>query len=168
VRRAAEDRLDLLLVCSSGGHLLQLLTLRAAWEGFDRLWVTEGTSDARSLLRDESVVFGFTPMHRNWSNGIHKIALAWFRNTLLAWRLMRSRRPCAVLTTGAALAVPFAWVAKLRGIPVVYVESISRIGDLSVSARLVARAVDRLYVQWPELEGALPSARYAGSVLARP
>jgi len=43
----------LLLVCSSGGHLLQLHELRAAWEPFPRAWVTFDKSDARSLLRDE-------------------------------------------------------------------------------------------------------------------
>ena len=40
-----------LLVCSSGGHLLQLLALRDAWDQFPRVWVTFDKSDARSLLR---------------------------------------------------------------------------------------------------------------------
>ena len=42
----------LLLVCSSGGHLMQLHELREAWEPFPRAWVTFDKSDARSLLRD--------------------------------------------------------------------------------------------------------------------
>ena len=41
----------LLLVCSSGGHLLQMYELREAWEPFERVWVTFDKSDARSLLR---------------------------------------------------------------------------------------------------------------------
>ena len=55
----------LLLVCSSGGHLLQLHELRGAWEPFNRTWVTFDKSDARSMLRDERVIHAFGPTNRN-------------------------------------------------------------------------------------------------------
>ncbi|MGH3061637.1 MAG: hypothetical protein ACRDNA_09545, partial [Gaiellaceae bacterium] len=48
---------DVLLVCSTGGHLLQLLALRGAWGEFSRVWVTFDKSDARSLLAEEHVVY---------------------------------------------------------------------------------------------------------------
>ena len=54
--------------------------------------------------------------------------------------------------------------ARLRGIPVVYVESLARAERPSLSCRLVAPVADRVYVQWPELLSALPRARYAGTV----
>ena len=56
-----QRRVDVLLACSAGGHLLQLLALRPAWEGFSRLWVTDDTSDARSLLASEDVVYAHWP-----------------------------------------------------------------------------------------------------------
>ena len=40
-----------MLVCSPGGHLMQLLQLREAWKGQKPLWITLERSDARSLLR---------------------------------------------------------------------------------------------------------------------
>ena len=46
------------------------------------------------------------------------------------------RRSCS--TTGAGVAVPFAWVARLRGATVVYVESLARIDGPSLSYRLIA------------------------------
>jgi UDP-N-acetylglucosamine:LPS N-acetylglucosamine transferase len=70
-----------------------------------------------------------------------------------------------VLTTGAGLAVPFAWIAYLRRIPVVYVESLTRIEQLSTSGRMIAPVAERLYVQWPELADRVPDARYAGQLL---
>ena len=54
-----------MLVCSSGGHLLQLVALGAAWRGYSRTWVTFDKSDARSLLADEDVVFAYGPTNRN-------------------------------------------------------------------------------------------------------
>ena len=55
--KRVENSVDVLLVCSTGGHLLQLVALRSVWETFDRAWVTFDKSDARSLLRGEQVLF---------------------------------------------------------------------------------------------------------------
>lgn len=152
------ERRDVLLVCSSGGHLLQLLALREAWEAFSRVWVTFDKSDARSLLRDEDVLFGHGPTNRSLVNLL--------RNLVLAWRVLGAVRPSIVLTTGAGIAVPFAWVGRLRGARVVYVESFTRIDTPSLSCRLIAPCADRIYVQWPELLAALPGAKYGGSVFS--
>lgn len=153
------DRVDLLLVCSSGGHLLQLLALREAWNGYTYAWVTQDRSDARSLLAGEPVVHAYWPTNRNVKNLV--------RNTFLAWRVVRQMRPAVLVTTGAGTAVPFAWIARLHGARVVYVESLTRIHAPSLSCKLIAPVTDRLYVQWPELRAALPRARYVGSVLSR-
>ena len=146
----------LLLVCSSGGHLLQLHELRSAWEPFARTWVTFDKSDARSLLRDERVIHAFGPTNRNVPNLL--------RNLRLAWSVVRRERPAAVLTTGAGVAVPFAWVARLHRIPVVYVESFTRIEGLSLSGRMIAPVASRLYGQWPELAQRTRRVRFAGNL----
>jgi beta-1,4-N-acetylglucosaminyltransferase len=147
-----------MLVCSSGGHLLQLLALRDAWSPFDRVWVTFDKSDARSLLRDEHVFFAHGPTNRSIRNLL--------RNLILAWRVVGKVRPAAVVTTGAGVAVPFAWVARLRGATVVYVESLARIEGPSLSYRLIAPIAERRYVQWPELARALPRSRFVGNVFS--
>jgi len=166
MKRRQAGRADILLACSSGGHLFQLLALRDAWKEFSRVWVTDDASDTRSLLRDESVVFAHGPTHRDLANGVHRIAAAWIRNTLLAVRLIRAVRPRVVLTTGAATAVPFAWVARVLGSKVVYVESLTRVDSPSVACRLIGPVADRVYVQWPELTGRVARSRYVGSVVA--
>ncbi len=75
-------------------------------------------------------------------------------------------RPKVIMTTGAGVAVPFAWIGKLWGARVVYVESLTRIDGPSLSYRLIAPVAKRLYVQWPELAQALPQARYVGNVFS--
>lgn len=150
---------ELLLVCSTGGHLLQLVALESAWSGFSRVWVTFDKSDARSLLRDERVQYAYGPTNRSVKNLL--------RNLVVAWRTVRRVRPEVVLTTGAGIAVPFAWVGRLFGARVVYVESLTRINAPSLSYRLIRPIADRRYVQWEELHEALPGTRYAGTVFAR-
>lgn len=152
----SSEQVDVLLVCSTGGHLLQLVTLKEAWAGGRRAWVTFDKSDARSLLAQEDVVFAHGPTNRNIPNLL--------RNLVLAWRAVRRLRPRVVVTTGAGVAVPFAWIARLRGARVVYVESFTRIDEVSLSCRLIAPVAARIYVQWPELQGRYRRARYAGNV----
>jgi UDP-N-acetylglucosamine:LPS N-acetylglucosamine transferase len=150
------SRADVLLVCSSGGHVLQMISLRAAWEGFERVWISDDTSDTRSLLRGERVTFAHGPTSRNLRSFV--------LNLVLAWRIVRRTRPRVILSTGAAIAVPFAWVGRLLGAKVVYIESVTRVDSPSLSGRLVAPVANRVYVQWPELEPHLRRARYAGTV----
>ena len=147
---------ELLLVCSSGGHLQQLYALRPAWDGFTRVWVTFDRSDSRSLLADEDVVHAHGPTNRS--------VRALLLNLALATRMLVRARPRAILTTGAGVAVPFVWVGRLLGVRVVYVESATRIESPSLSLRLARPFVSHLYVQWPELQAALPDAHYRGSV----
>ncbi len=149
----------MMLVCTTGGHLLQLLALRAAWEGRSRVWVTHASSDAHSLLDGERVEHAYAPTSRNVRNLV--------RNAWLAWSVVSRERPRVLITTGAGVAVPFAWIARLRGARIVYVESLTRIDRLSLSARLVAPIVDRLFVQWPELDHVHPRAVYCGTLIPR-
>lgn len=160
--RPRRDRhpVDVLLVCSSGGHLLQLVALRGAWAGLDRAWVTLPTGDASSLLAGERVFHAHGPTSRNVPNLL--------RNLVLAFRVVAITRPRVVLSTGAAIALPFALAARLAGIRFVYVESISRTERPSLSCRLVAPFADRVYTQWPELAGRVRRSRYAGGVIAAP
>ncbi len=152
------SRADLLLVCSTGGHLVQLVALREAWQPFGRHWVTFDKSDARSLLAGEDVTFAHGPTNRSVKNLL--------RNLVVAWRVVGRVRPQIVLTTGAGVAVPFAWIGRLRGARVVYVESLARIDGPSLSYRLIAPIAERRYVQWPELQQALPGSRFAGNVFS--
>ena len=73
------------------------------------------------------------------------------RNVGLALRVVPRMRPAVVVTTGAGVAVPFAWVGRLFGARVVYVESLTRIERPSLTYRLIRPIVSRTYVQWPEL-----------------
>jgi beta-1,4-N-acetylglucosaminyltransferase len=148
----------LLLVCSSGGHLLQLSELRDAWSAFPRAWVTFDKSDARSLLSDERVIHAYGPTNRSIPNLL--------RNLRLAWRVIRRERPAAILTTGAGVAVPFAWIGRLHRVPTVYVESFTRIEGLSLSARMIRPVARRLYVQWPEAARSDPGVHFAGNLFA--
>ena len=140
----------LLLIASSGGHIFEMFCLREFWRDKDRYWVTFPTADARSLLAGEKEVYWAAfPTVRNVPNLL--------RNMVLAVKLLLRNRPGMILTTGAGVAAPFLWLASLLGIPTVFVESITRITEISLTARLVKPFATKMLVQWPEL-----AERYSG------
>ncbi|MEM7715539.1 MAG: UDP-N-acetylglucosamine--LPS N-acetylglucosamine transferase, partial [Cyanobacteria bacterium P01_A01_bin.68] len=56
------------------------------------------------------------------------------------------------------VAVPFIAIGKLLGAKTVFVESITRVKTLSLSAKLVRPCLDALYVHWPQLLKHYPQA----------
>lgn len=149
--------MKLLLVCSPGGHLQQMMALESAWSGGERSWVTLPSAEVAAVLVDEDVDFAHGPTNRSLGNLL--------RNAVLAWRLLRTRRPDAILSTGAGVAVPFFVVGALLGIRRVYVESLTRTESISLTGRLVYPFANRFFAQWPAAAKRLRRAEYAGSVL---
>jgi len=146
-----------LLVCSPGGHLVQMLSLEPAWRKLETTWVTLPGTDVEHLLAGQDVVLGRGPTNRSLKNLI--------RNFRIAWRTVRDRRPDVILSTGAALAVPFFLIGRLHGCRCVYVESFTRVEGLSRSGRMVYPLANSFFVQWPSLTERFPKAVYVGSVL---
>jgi UDP-N-acetylglucosamine:LPS N-acetylglucosamine transferase len=142
--------MNLLLVCSSGGHFKGLFQLQAFWSQYRHSWVTFDTATTRASLEGEVVAWAYSPTNRNLPNLL--------RNTLLSWQVLRSQRPDVILSTGAGVAVPFLILGKLLGSRTVFVESITRIETLSLSARLALPFLDVLYVHWPQLQSRYPRA----------
>jgi beta-1,4-N-acetylglucosaminyltransferase len=146
----------ILLVCSPGGHLQQMLALKPAWQDFQVSWATLPSSDVDHILMNEDVSLGHGPTNRDLRNLL--------KNLRFAPRVLRAKRPDVILSTGAGLAVPFFLVGRLMGIRLVYVESLTRTEGLSLSGRMVAPLAHEMFVQWP---GAVRGkARYVGSILS--
>lgn len=152
-----EPRLKIALVCSSGGHLFELLSLRTFWQRHDRFWITFPGEDALFYLKDETVRWAYHPTNRSLKN--------FFRNFVLAFGLLRREKPDLILSTGAGVSVPFIYAGRLQGIPSLYLESLARVSTLSLSAKLVYPFVSALLVQWPELAAKFRRARFKGQVV---
>jgi UDP-N-acetylglucosamine:LPS N-acetylglucosamine transferase len=146
-----------LLVGSSGGHLAQLLALEPWWSAGERSWVTFRSSDAISQLDGEVVDFAYSPTTRNVPNLI--------RNFWVAWRVLRKRRPEVVVSTGAAVAIPFFVIGRLLGIQTIYVEVYDRLTSRTVSGRVCRPLASAFLVQWPEQQKLYRGSRVIGCLL---
>ena len=144
------------LVGSSGGHLAHLNMLKPFWSREDRVWVTFDKEDARSILKDEKMYPCYFPTNRNLKNLI--------KNTFLAIRILRKERPDVIISSGAAVAVPFFYLGKLFGAKTVYIEVFDRIDKPTVTGKLVYPVTDKFIVQWEEMKKVYPKAINLGSI----
>lgn len=142
--------MKLLLISSTGGHFNALCQLAPFWSQHDRTWVTFKSATTERFLANESVRWAFGPTNRNIPNLL--------RNLKLAVSVICGDRPDMVVSTGAGVAVPFIFLAKMMGIKTVFIESFTRVDDLSLSAKLVLPFIDTLYVQWEQLQVRYPQA----------
>jgi len=79
-----------------------------------------------------------------------------------ARRVLRQSRPDAILTSGPALAIPFAVWGRLMGVDVIFVETGSRVHELSLTGKLMRPLATLFFVQWPQLQERHPESIYAG------
>lgn len=146
--------MKILLISSTGGHFNALQKLHSFWRKHECCWVTFKTNSTELLLDGEKVYWAYGPTNRNIPNLL--------RNLYLAYKIIQEEKPQLVISTGAGVAVPFIILAKFLGIKTAFIESFTRVQELSLSARLVLPFLDKLYVQWEELE-----AKYSKAYLIR-
>lgn len=144
------------LVGSSGGHLTHLYMLKPFWQDKERFWVTFDKQDAQSLLKDEKMYSCYYPTNRNIKNLI--------KNTFLAWKILRKEKPDLIISSGAAVAVPFFYLGKLFGAKLIYIEVFDRIDKSTMTGKMVYPIVDKFIVQWNEQLKVYPKAVNFGSI----
>jgi UDP-N-acetylglucosamine:LPS N-acetylglucosamine transferase len=116
--------------------------LKPFWKDKERFWVTFDKEDARSILEGEKVYPCYYPTNRNLKNLI--------RNTAVAWKVLRREKPDLLISAGAAVAVPFFYLAKLMGKKLIYIEVYDRVDKPTMTGRMVYPIVDCFIVQWEE------------------
>lgn len=79
--------------------------------------------------------------------------------------ILSRTRPTMVVLNGPWISGVVAVASKLLGIDSVYIETGSRVYNLSGTGKIVRRFVNEFYVQWPTLLEKYPDTKYAGRLL---
>ncbi|EHD91122.1 oligosaccharide biosynthesis Alg14 like family protein [Streptococcus pneumoniae GA13494] len=118
--------------------------------------MTFDKEDARSILENEIFYPCYYPTNRNLKNLI--------KNTILAFKILRKERPDIIVSSGAAVAVPFFYLGKIFGAKTVYIEVFDRIDAPTMTGKLVYPVTDRFIVQWEEMKKVYPKAINLGGI----
>ena len=150
------EEIKICLVGSSGGHLTHLYQLKKFWKNKNRFWVTFDKEDARSILENEKVYNCYYPTNRNLKNLI--------KNTFVAFKVLRKEKPDIIISSGAAIAVPFFYLGKIFRAKTVYIEVFDRIDKPTLTGKLVYPVTDKFIVQWEEMKKVYKKAENFGSI----
>lgn len=148
-------KLKVLAVASGGGHWVQMMRLRPAFEGADVIYASvypEAPEDVRGAR------YHAFP-DANQDTKIMLIFLALKILFLLVWY-----RPDRVISTGAAGGYFACRMGRWFGAKTLFIDSIANAETLSLSARLSLAHADQVFSQWSDV-AAREGGTYHGSVL---
>ena len=145
-------------VCSHGGHFEEALRIRSQLEQFPSFVITEKTPAAQAPQSGE--ICRVSALNRRDPLILFKLVSV----TLRSFAILRRERPSHVVAFGALVCLPVCVAAKCLGIPVLYVESIARVYDLSLTGKVLYPMANLFIVQWEELLEKYPRAVFGGRV----
>jgi len=139
----SEKQKTVLAVASAGGHWVQLLRLRPAFEGMDVAYVSTLYFSEEELGAKLHIV-----KDANVSEKINAIVM-FFQ---MLWILIKVR-PDFIVSTGALPGLVSIALGKLFGIKTVWIDSIANSERLSLSGRYAKHFASVWLTQWPNLSG---------------
>lgn len=149
------ERLKVMAVASEGGHWIQLLRLRKAFQDAEIIYVSTHKS-YKSNGGDERYYY-VTDANR-WN----KLRLLKMANEVR--RIISKEKPDIVISTGAAPGMAAILFGRLTGSRTIWIDSIANVDRLSLSGRLIKPFADLHLTQWPQL--AKGKTLYKGTVIS--
>lgn len=144
-----------LAISSGGGHWIELLRLRRAFEGHEVIWCTV---DETYRAQVPGARFHTIRDVTRWDRAGLALCAAEVLKVLLAVR------PDVVISTGALPGFFGVVLSKSLGARTVWLDSLANVEELSMSGARVGPFADLWLTQWPSLARAT-GPRYEGSVI---
>jgi beta-1,4-N-acetylglucosaminyltransferase len=145
------------LIFAQGGHCTQTLQLLDAFCGHDYFIATYHGPLEDDLKKIATAYFTDLVETSYWRM---------FRATLWAIKILAREHPDVIFSMGSEIAIPFFYLARIFGAKTIFIETWSRIENLSFTARMVYPVADVFLVQWPQLLNLCgPKAKYKGSII---
>ena len=148
-------QIRVLALASGGGHWVQLMRLRAAFEGAEVHFATVDATAGATVAP--------APVHL-YADANKDTKLRLIKAALQLAVIVLKLRPDVVVSTGAAGGVLAIAIARLIGARTMFIDSIANARQLSVSAKLAQKLAHRVLSQWPDV-ARQSGAEFHGAVL---
>jgi UDP-N-acetylglucosamine:LPS N-acetylglucosamine transferase len=147
--------MKVLAIASAGGHWIQLLRLKPAFEDHELIFMSTKKSFADTV---KDYKFYYIPD----ANRNDKLSL--FRTIFRSFKLVMMIKPDIVITTGAAPGLMGLLAGRVVGARTIWIDSVANVEKLSMSGIIASKFADKVYSQWEHLSS--EKILYSGSVIA--
>ncbi|KYL33915.1 hypothetical protein R0K04_06350 [Pseudoalteromonas sp. SIMBA_153] len=141
----------ILTVVNAGGHLTQAMCVMSVFDEFHL--VTSIKIEAELGAKSVTIINStqFNPL-------IH------IKNIFKAYRIIKKINPAAIFSTGGPICIPFAIVAKILGIKFIYLDTLSRVVELSNTAKFLYKfkLATKIMCQWENVANKYQGVEYYG------
>jgi UDP-N-acetylglucosamine:LPS N-acetylglucosamine transferase len=143
------------LICSPGGHFVEMLQLWEAFEGYSVFLLTY--KEKTTLNRKDTY----------YLMNIVRSPLAFVVGLLKIFFIFLKEKPDILFSTGSEIAIPSFYFGKfLFGMKLVYLECSAQVYHASLTGRLVYPITDLFLVQWePLLKHYGRKGKYVGGLI---
>jgi beta-1,4-N-acetylglucosaminyltransferase len=163
------------IVCSPGGHLTEALSVFETFRGHDCFLVIQDFPTVKQFNPPQFFKTYHLHILFNYGLGIKitKDQIVWIGvymtllyNMVELINVFRKEKPDVLFSTGSEIAIPAFYIGKyLFGAKLIFLDSIARIKDISLTGRVLLRIADLFLVQWEEISYKYKKAKYWGRVL---
>lgn len=133
----------IMAIASGGGHWVQLMRLKPAFEGLDVFYVSLDPTSATDVPECKYYTIRDASRKHKWGFFVAGAQLL---------RILLKERPRVVITTGSAPALISLILAKyLLRSKTIWIDSIANAEHLSTSGQQAGKFADVWLTQWPQL-----------------
>lgn len=158
--------MKLCLSFAAGGHFDQLISLMDAFEGHEIFFVTVPSVTTNKLSETKKTYYvrnGPKPTSTLLDWGL--LFFYYFYLIFPTIKILIKERPDVIIGCGGEATLNLFYLAKIMGKKLIYVESLARIENISLTGRLIYPISDLYLVQWEELLEKYGKAEYWGRVI---
>ena len=152
----------IILICSDGGHLAQILELKDIFLTYDYLIVTE-ESPATLSLKEKFNIRYLKGRAKGQKRSIAFIFIL-ICNAFLSLKILIQHFPKAIITTGSSTVVPMCFLGKITGTKIIYILSYARVNSRAFSADIIYPIADKFILQWPGVQKFYKKGIYLGGI----
>jgi UDP-N-acetylglucosamine transferase subunit ALG13 len=147
---AKNHKINIVLVCTAGGHFEQMTNLSDFYSRYNHFWLTNRNKQTESQLKQERTYY-LKPAH-------FKKPWTYLFQMSPVLKIFAREKPTHVLSTGSGrtAVVPFL-LSRLLKIKFIYIDTFSRVYGYSKFGTFLLKTRNKIYTQWedPKNENAI-------------
>ena len=151
-----------LFIASTGGHLNELLQLKALFKEYDSYLITEKDKYTESLQIEGKKKKKYLAYGTRSKILVYPFIFIYncFKSLFYYFKI----KPKVIITTGTHTAVPMCYIGKLFGSKIIFIETFANRNTKTLSGRMVYPISDLFIVQWKEMQQLYPKSVYGGAI----
>lgn len=163
-----KNKIKICISVSQGGHLDEMNAIHEVYDTFDYFFVMPRNQITEELHKKFPVCYFKTPPKQPkripWSYMV-KLFPYYLYLLPVSLKIIILKKPDVIIGNGGEATLALSYIGKLFGIKIIYIESLTRISNLSGTGKLIYPIADKFLVQWRSLTLIYPKSEYWGKVI---